>query len=529
MKKLEIHSIVAKAKDTFNAYHRFAFLSSFFIGIFVHLFMFTNLLMNHDGNLRIVSLENMVGLGRWFLMFACYPSSVAYVPWVLGLLCVLYLSIASVLVCELFKIENKVYIFFISFILVAFPAVAATFSYLFTADGYMMAFMLSVLAVFLTTRFKWGFIPGGFFLLLALGTYQAYLAVACVLAVFVLLQKASSPLTTLKSFLQALLHYVYMGLIGLIGNFAVMQYLVRFRGVVLNNYRGLSQLNGSFFSIIGVAVSNIPKIYSLFFDSILHIPGFQTSGDAPMRTTLLLILYIVLLAAAFIIYLYKNKAFSAPWRLIAALFLLAVLPICFNISSLLSPYGVHLLMRLPIVFFYIALPVLLSKVLPAAEKANRAYAAKLCSGILLISICFQFFLTDNIAYANMNFRMDKMNSLSTRIADRIEQTEGFVPEIPVLYIGTPDVSYYPNQSPLDPLIHGMTGTTGNNTLDSYYVTYHYMKNFAHFNHPIPYEQMEKLFEDPRVAEMPVFPNAGATQVIDGIMIVKLSDGNPEGI
>lgn len=61
----------------------------------------------------------------------------------------------------MFEIKNKGMIVLCAAIFVSFPTVVSSFAYMYTADAYLLAFLLATLAVYLTWCVKkWGTIAG---------------------------------------------------------------------------------------------------------------------------------------------------------------------------------------------------------------------------------------------------------------------------------------------------------------------------------------------------------------------------------
>ena len=78
-----------------------------------------------------------------------------------------------VLILELGDVSFLCAIVLISGMLVTLPAVASTFAYVFTMDGYMLAVLLSVASVLCVKKSRYGFLPGAVCLAFSQGTYQA--------------------------------------------------------------------------------------------------------------------------------------------------------------------------------------------------------------------------------------------------------------------------------------------------------------------------------------------------------------------
>ena len=167
--------------------YAFPFCAAMIAGLLTHMYLFVNKFPNADAMTSFYFDQNMVTSGRWFLTVVCGISSYYDLNWVIGILSVLYLAVAAVFLSEFFEVKTLSVRVCIGTLLVTFPALTATFAYLYTADGYMLAFLLSVLAAHLTKKYKWGFVPGAICLACSIGSYQAYLAVTVVMCLLSLI------------------------------------------------------------------------------------------------------------------------------------------------------------------------------------------------------------------------------------------------------------------------------------------------------------------------------------------------------
>ena len=163
---------------------KLAFLWAFGLGLLIHLPAMLSDIPNHDGLSSMYFDQNMITSGRWFLMVACGASSFFTLPWIIGLLGIFYLACTAVVLVELLEVKNPFVIALISGLLVAFPALASTFAYVFTLDGYMLALLLAVLAVLLTKKYARGFLWGAVCLAFSMGIYQAYVSFAIILCIY---------------------------------------------------------------------------------------------------------------------------------------------------------------------------------------------------------------------------------------------------------------------------------------------------------------------------------------------------------
>lgn len=138
----------------------YLFVVTFLVGIVTHMYLFVNKLPNADAMTNFYFDQNMVTSGRWFLTVVCGISSYYDLNWIIGILSVFYLAVAAVFISEFFEVKSITCRICIGALLVTFPAVTATFAYLYTADGYMLAFLLAVLAAYITKKYKFGFVGG---------------------------------------------------------------------------------------------------------------------------------------------------------------------------------------------------------------------------------------------------------------------------------------------------------------------------------------------------------------------------------
>ena len=162
---------------------KIAILSTIVIGIITHLYIMVNVIPNHDSLYNIYATQNITKLGRWFLQYACGLSSYYSLPWVIGSISIVLISITSAIIVELFGVKKKLNIILLSGILVTFPTIASSFTYMYTMDGYMFALMFSALAVLLSYKYKYGFLLGAILICLSLGIYQSYVSVAILLCI----------------------------------------------------------------------------------------------------------------------------------------------------------------------------------------------------------------------------------------------------------------------------------------------------------------------------------------------------------
>ena len=312
--------------------------STLILGLLIHMPMMLQDIPNHDGLDSMHFDQNMITSGRWFLTIACGISSYFTLPWLIGLLALVYLAFTSAALVEFLEIRKTASVVLVAGLLVGFPAVASTFAYVFTMDGYMMALFLAVLSVVLTKKYKFGFIPGAVCLACSMGTYQAYLPFAVLLCIYGIIMIAMSE-GKLWEKVRSSLRYLYMGMAGVAGYYIVLQVLLKLQGKELASYQGIENMGtveGA--GILGIIV----KMYRDF-------AAFTLKGNVLINNVYSLIAAcgLVLILAATLVQLACNRRWWKNIWLYGLLGLLAVgLPIATNIILVVSPdVTYHMLMR----------------------------------------------------------------------------------------------------------------------------------------------------------------------------------------
>ena len=130
-----LNSIQKKIKQEWKT----AFFAAAAVGLLVHMPVLLSDIPNHDGLDSLYFDQNMITSGRWFLMVACGFSSFYTIPWIIGLLGIFFLGLTAAALTELLEIKRLWAAAAVGGLLVSFPALASTFAYVFTLDGYMLA------------------------------------------------------------------------------------------------------------------------------------------------------------------------------------------------------------------------------------------------------------------------------------------------------------------------------------------------------------------------------------------------------
>lgn len=521
--------MMAYLKQNIKKEWKTAFLTALVLGLCIHMPMMMRDIPNHDGLDSMHFDQNMITSGRWFLSVACGVSSYYTLPWLIGLLSVLYLGFAAAALVEFLDLKSVGAIVTVSGLLVSFPTLASTFAYIFTMDGYMLAVFLAILSVLLTKKYKKGFIGGGICLAFSMGIYQSYLAFAVLLSIFGILMIAMEQGAVREKILRSL-KYLYMGIIGAGGYYVILQVLLKIQGKELASYQGISDMG----TVEGAGiVGTIKKMYSDFF-------AFTFEGNVLMNNVFsvgALMVLAMLFAGVLVACILKKKWWKSLWLYILLGLLAVGLPIASNMILFISPdVTYHALMRYQWVLYPILLVAFVDrackelggtkagwKVEEASSSKNHVKIAWVeCFALLAAGILtWNYAVTDNIAYSNLQKKYEKTYAYCIRLLDRIEQTEGYYQGMPIAMVGVVGDEAYPVTDITQDVTSNLIGMNGDYLI---YTGQNYKLFMEHYLgaslNILPPEAMADMYYDARYVQMNSFPAADSIQIMDGIMYIK---------
>jgi len=502
--------------------HKAAFLGTVLLGLLIHLPVMLSDIPNHDGLASTYFDQNMITSGRWFLTVACGFSSYFTVPWVIGLIGLFFLGLAAMALTELLEIKGEGSAVIIGGMLVAFPALASTFAYVFTLDGYMMALLLAVLAVLATKKWKRGFLFGALCLAFSMGIYQAYLPFAILLCLYqvALLFADGAWREDKKAALKKIGAYLGMGVLGFALYYVILRVLLLIQGKELASYQGIGEVGSA--QKEGL-LSMVKSIYSDFVSFTL--------GGGVFFTNVFSLAALIALAVVTLCLLFRAACVRKWWKhfgFYGILILLAVaIPPCTSCIRLVSPeLNYHLLMRyqwilFPMLAYAFSVRCLEGEMKEKVSKGKLGLCLQWLLPLSAATLIFCYGLADNVAYTNLEKKYEKTYAYCVRLLDRIEQTEGYYQGIPVALVGVVGEDPYPVTDLTGKVTGNMIGLSGDYLLytgDNYEA---FIKNYlgATLN-VVDVETMGEIYYDPEYVEMESFPGRESIKIINGILCVK---------
>ena len=515
--------------------YAFPFCAAMIAGLLTHMYLFVNKFPNADAMTSFYFDQNMVTSGRWFLTVVCGISSYYDLNWVIGILSVLYLAVAAVFLSEFFEVKTLSVRVCIGTLLVTFPALTATFAYLYTADGYMLAFLLSVLAAHLTKKYKWGFVPGAICLACSIGSYQAYLAVTVVMCLLSLIMMCLQSCEW-KALWGRIWRFLVMGISGGALYYIILKICLFVQKKELADYQGINSM--------GISLQSMP---GMLVDAYHDFAAFALKGNIMISNgfslVCVLLLTVVVCVTAVLCY-FKNKTYKKWYRTLLLLLFAALIPFGTNIIFFMSSeVTFHLLMRMQWVLFPV-FAVVLSEIWSVTDgqeckgaeeqksevTAHTPVGKKGCNWVLALAaagvvaslgLSYQFMLMDNVAYFNMNERYEKTYAYCVRLVDRMEQTEGYEQGMPVAMIGVVDPAKYPATDITGDVTSRISGSTGDILIYKGEQYAAFMKHYLNVTiNPVVGDEIIEIYNSPEYREMDSFPAENSIRIVDGVMYIK---------
>lgn len=498
-----------------------AFFTAFVFTLLVHLYKFTNTLLNHDAMYNVYTEQNMVGSGRWALKYACGIGSYYDLPWVNGVLCCLYIALTAMIIVRLFRIKNPVVSFLCGGFLATSPATIETIFFLFTADGYFLAMVLAALAVYLSRIEEKRILRYGLSILclcVCCGIYQAYISFALILAVCHMIYELLRNQNTRKEYFLWVARQVLIFAGSLAAYYVIWQKVIDLTGIAASDYQGIDQVGSISLDLLRHGWNNaVSSVTYYFFQFGLWGQDWSFYGMLNVLLLAALALGLVLAAA-------KSRLWNRPWALVlVVLGLLAVIPFagmwCF--TSYTVSYRPLMLQSLMVLFLFTAI---------VYEEWTGALL-KNAAALLLTLIVLHNALLANISYFYMNLCYERTYADAVEMVSEIHNVADTSDFTNMVILGNNrynDVQWGFQNSDGSLSREGrfyiLTSLLEKNLLVNEWQVHGFLNWYL--NTEIPFADAETkntLHQNPLVQQMPVWPAEGSIIVIDNTLVLKLSE------
>ena len=496
-----------------------AFIGCFAAGFFAHLFAFTNIIPNSDGISRVSDAQQMTVSGRWFLHYAIVWNGYIQAPAVIGFFSLVFLSLAAALTVRILRIESPLIGCLAGVLMSVFPSVAYTFLYMFTASAYFFSVLLAVAAVYLAVKYRFGFLFGAIPLALAIGTYQAYLAVAASLSLIFVILFALEGNRSFKEIIISALKMLCFLVLGLLLYFGILKIFLSVKKLTLLDYKGISALGTD------ITLNGVLSLLFLTYKNFVKYFFANTFATYTTPITIAANVFAFLIGIwSFVKLVYRNKCFKKPGAFALTLFLCLLLPLALNLTVMMG--DAMPIMRYALVFTYLLILTLVDRseavTLQDKKGCPRLSPVKLGAVIISVLLSIVAFNIDNLAYTVSAQAHRATQSFATRLVDRVESTPGYENGMEVLVIGGFPSMIYHNNIPAFELVEDYSNYSTTVIPRNKHI-YYYLNDWLNVCWPEPDEQvMIAVSDSAEFKAMPLYPSDGSIRIIDGRIVVKLA-------
>ena len=486
--------------------YKYVIGSSLLTALCTYLFIFTNKFPNYDDLKFLFGKGYSLTSGRWGLDLLARVLPNYSMPWLHGMLSILLLTLSVCLIVDIFQIKSITLQCLLAALIISFPSEIGTMLYMFTSSSYAVAFLLSVLSVFLFE--KKGLylkILAGIMLILSLSIYQAYIAVAASFLVLRIAQRLllseEQPLYIIIS--QGVYYLIFLG-VSLILYYLLTRLFLYYSNETLNDWamRATStsdtffcRLYRSWILFVAVYLKNAFGLVPNGLSMVAH--GATLLGIA------LSYVYIVLREKRFI----KN---TLLFVLLTVIFPLSVNCLVF----ILGENGIHGLTMFSFVSVYILAAIIF-------EQLSHYRLKNLCKDIFVFSM--SLIVLCNVYIANKSYLKqyiiyENTTSIHQAVVTQLQMTEGFSSGSKVAIIGNPARTNHVTDAFGEDSVYGL-GTYTGESISEYFFTYYLGVDLNYASD----QEKQELKKDARIKQMEVYPYYGYIQRIDDYIVVKLGD------
>lgn len=436
----------------------------------------------------------------------------------------IFLGITVLLVIDIFKINNKYFKYITAIVFVVAPNISATLTFFYCSDAYILGMLLATLAVYIIRKNEnknWIILISGLLIALSMGMYQTYLSVTMVLCTATLIIDVLDKKEKEQIFIN-IFKYVVMGILGIILFYALSHIVLLIRNLPVSSYSGANSIGLE--TLLNLPLL-LPQAYRSFFDY------YFTDNMIPNTIWNTNILYIIIFGVMLVSTIYiivKNKVYEKRTNTILALVFVIIAPVCFGIIEIMVPdVDIHILMACSMIYIF---PIFL-KILEMLPKTMPSKIFKYIVTICSLIIIWNYIWQDNASYIAMKSMQNQTEATLSRIVTQIEGLDEYTENMPVLFLGGLENNTYLSRKNTSieakKLFDRTWGFIANKStiwwgnLDSWRkMLYEY--EGVNLNLVSEWEKADLLQTD-EFKNMKYYPEKDSIKIIDGTVVVRLSD------
>lgn len=509
----EVDSLISQIRKWVGHEAECGFISTFICGCLIHLFVYVNHLPTYSGLNLFENDGSWHALeGRWFAAILERATSRVTIPFLLGMMSLLFWSLSFAVIVKTFNLKSRSAIILASTIYISFPTVATLNCFLYTSHCFAIGVLFACLGVWLVLKkSRMMNLAGVLCWVLSLASYQAMLSVAMLL-IFVIVALDVIDGKEIKEIWAQIAKYSILILLSL------GVYYITFKAYLLMAH---VQSYRDFALTVDSVLRGIVKCYGGAY-------WFLTYGSVfslPIGRVIVVITFVTIIMIVGKLILFRWRGYN--YKSIRILLLIGIsvtCPIVANYAFVVSPDEARVYRQFVAYAIFFILPIILCEryegVISEFWSKRKQRVLQQLVVITALSSALFFGVIDNIAYMNSYLQYEREYSLAVRIVDRIESADGYEPGMPVIIMFNKDYgSLYGRtlEAHLDKYIPGME-QQGWGYIATPTGVCNFIKYFIQTNMNIQWEEIDRSI----LEEMNKWPKENCVLIRDGKLYMWLT-------
>ena len=447
-------------------------------------------------------------------------------PFLVTLICGIFLGIIVLLLIDILKLKNKYFKVLLALLIAVTPNISVTLSFFYCSDAYILAMLFATLSVWLLDKYeknKWIIVLSILLIAFSMSMYQTYIAVAMFLFIIVLILDLLNK-KDIKYVIKKTFKYILVCILGIVLYVLLVKLSLFITGIPVSEYSGGNKLG---IDVILQAPNHIKEAYADFYNYFISAKMISPSGMWHINLIHISMLIIFVVSLSYVTV--KNKLYK---QLPFIILLLVLLPIGCGIIELMIPtVDIHILMGCSYVllFPFIFKAVELVNLEDKKVKQNIYNILKNFTIIFTVIMLWIYLLMDNASYLAMDKRQKQTVSCMNRIITQVEQLDEYHYGMPLLIVGLlEDNDYFKvtnsrfDEQVIEKYTWGFVSTgsliwEGNN-----YSWERFFYEYMGINVKVYTEEYGKpLLETDEYKSMNVYPEKDSIKIINNVVIIKL--------
>lgn len=495
------------------------FLLFIIIGLLAHFELYSKHLTNPDGMTTGYWHQSTtweVRLGRWGIYFIEFFRGFLCAPFLVTLISLVYMAVSCIIIINILDIKKLSSMITFGAMMMVCPALAQTLSYYYCSDIYMLSMLLACLTVYFWKKNSIGGIGLGIlFLVLSLSLYQAYLGVAAILCLVVLLLDILHG-SKMKETIYKAICFAGAGGISLVLYYIAAIIFLKIKKLTFASYSGA---DSSVFSALFELKESVIAIYKNYAD-FLFGDDVNLIRNSYWHRGFFNGICIILLLISILYIIKKRKLYKSAFSLVGIVILLFSGPLFMEIIRIITPErDVQLLMSIPLYMIF--------ALLIAVMEYSISYKYFAMGGLLVVNIIsWTYLLSDQATYLYVEQSRNQTLSIADRMLNSMDLLDEYERDMPVLIAGTVSDSEYPINSRLKEMSIGQISEWGMFWQDHYGMKSCWCALYkTYFGIDINYctdEQYSLITNSEEFKNMNIFPENGSVKIIDNTVVFKLT-------